>query len=98
MFSNAATSLAVPGVENGPGITAPSTDAEWENVYKLCRLSEANISLDQFLSSPWNILREQGQEGAVDSIRRGFHPLLPAQAAIARRLREEEKERDHAAI
>jgi hypothetical protein len=62
---------------------------QWEEVYRLCRLSEADIGLDEFKASPWRILKEQGQEAALESIRNGHLPLLPEQARIARKLREQ---------
>ncbi|MBZ9574554.1 hypothetical protein [Modicisalibacter sp. MOD 31.J] len=69
--------------------TGTQTDPRWEEVYKLCRFAEEGISLEAFLAAPWRVLSEQGQEGAVESIRSGHQPLLPKQARVARRLRAE---------
>lgn len=66
--------------------TAKLTRDQWAAVYDLCYLQEAGISRKHFLENPWRILREQGQGQAVASIRSGFLPLLPAQAAIVLRL------------
>lgn len=70
-------------------VTDAQADPRWEEVYNLCRFAEAEGALEDFLANPWRFLREQGQEGAVESIRNGHRPLLPAQARVARRLREE---------
>lgn len=60
----------------------------WIEVYDFCRFAKTGIPLEMFLADPERILREQGQEGALESIRAGHLPLLPKQAEIARRLRD----------
>lgn len=60
----------------------------WIEVYDFCRFAEVGVPLEMFLADPERILREQGQEGALESIRAGHRPLLPKQAEIVRRLRE----------
>ena len=91
-MSNAAI-ITVPAALDAESVCDAEADAQtdirWKEVYKLCRFAEEGISLEAFLSAPWRILREQGQEGAVESIRNGHRPLLPAQARVARRLRQE---------
>lgn len=67
--------------------TPANTAEHWNAIYAACRLETMGYSLEEFLANPWHVLREAGQEGAVDSIRRGYEPLLPAQARIARELR-----------
>lgn len=85
--------ITVPAALDAESACDAETDtaavAGWTEVYKLCRFAEEGISLEAFLTAPWRILREQGQEGAVESIRNGHRPLLPAQARVARRLRQE---------
>lgn len=68
--------------------TAGVADRCWIEVYDFCRFAEVGVPLEMFLADPERILREQGQEGALESIRAGHRPLLPKQAEIARRLRE----------
>lgn len=87
MFNDNETILTRPASTAGKRTETTVTEAELETVYRLCRLSESDIDLDEFKASPWPILREHGQEGAVDSVRRGYLPLLPAQAAVAKRVR-----------
>lgn len=60
---------------------------EWTPVYQACRLAEEGIALDAFLAAPWQHLVEHGQESCFASHGRGFRPLLPRQAAVARRIR-----------
>lgn len=89
MLKDAVIEEAPPG-EDEQLIAIEPTQAEWEEVYRLCRLSEAGITLEQFRATPWDCLRAQGQELAVACMRKGFLPLLPEQAAIAAFLRDEE--------
>ena len=74
--------------ESGLECGVEPTETQWVEVYHLCRLCESGIPLETFLADPWRILREQGQEGALNSIHSGYLPLLPAQARVGRRLRE----------
>lgn len=48
------------------------TDSRWEEIYRLCRFAEEGIAFEAFLEAPWKVLRQQGQEGAVESIRNGY--------------------------
>lgn len=66
----------------------------WEAVYDACKLDAVPEApcFDTFLEDPWRYLTELGQAEAVASMAHGFEPLLPAQAAIARRLQAEEAE------
>jgi hypothetical protein len=66
------------------------TDLEmdyWAGVYTACRLTQTGLRFDDFVTSPWEHLRRLGQLSAPDCLAAGLHPLLPAQAAVARRLR-----------
>lgn len=68
-----------------------TSNTDWENIYAKCQVSEYKISLETFLESPREVLRDIGQGDAVESIAQGFEPLLPKQAEIARRVWEADK-------
>lgn len=63
----------------------------WGEVFVACRLREEGLTFERFLQDPWGWLAHFGQESAPGCLRAGFRPLLPAQARVARRLREEEE-------
>jgi hypothetical protein len=66
------------------------TDLEmdyWAGVYTACRLTQTGLRFDDFVTSPWEHLRRLGQLSAPACLAMGLQPLLPAQAAVARRLR-----------
>lgn len=66
------------------------TDVEidyWAGVYTACRLTQMGLRFDSFVESPWEHLLRMGQLSAPDCLAAGLQPLLPAQAAVARRLR-----------
>lgn len=65
----------------------------WGTVFEACRLNEEGLTFEQFLTDPWSYLEQYGQESAPACMEAGFRPLLPAQARVARRLREEERAR-----
>jgi hypothetical protein len=58
----------------------------WIEVFEACRLGEQGERLDAFLRDPLTALRRHGQESALECLAKGFRPLLPRQAAVARRL------------
>jgi len=60
----------------------------WSAVFEACRLGEQGEGLEDFLADPWAVLRRHGQESAPECLANGFRPLLPRQAAVARRLAE----------
>ncbi|MES1933283.1 hypothetical protein T35B1_11767 [Salinisphaera shabanensis T35B1] len=64
----------------------------WREVYDACRLDSVPEApcFETFLEDPWHHLQTLGQSDAPTSMGHGFEPLLPAQAAVARRLRLEE--------
>lgn len=88
--TNVITDCAEPRFTPNNGVIA--TGEELRQVYTLCRLEEAGVDFDEFLAEPWEVLSAHGQTGALESIRKGFLPLLPEQAAIARRLADEEND------
>lgn len=64
----------------------------WGNIYQKVNINEYDLSFDQFLCDPKGYLKEIGQESAPECIENGFEPLLPAQAKVVLRLREQEQE------
>lgn len=62
----------------------------WGEVFSACRLHELGVTFSSFIASPWEMLALHGQESAPECLTQGYRPLLPRQAAIARRIREEE--------
>jgi hypothetical protein len=68
----------------------PMTDIEldyWAGVYTACRLTETGLRFEDFVTtSPWEHLERLGQLSAPACLAAGVEPLLPAQAAVARRL------------
>ncbi|MES1927408.1 hypothetical protein [Salinisphaera sp. T31B1] len=69
-----------------------STADFWRDVYDACRLEDIPEApcFETFVENPWHHLQSVGQSDAALSMARGFRPLLPAQAAIALRLRIDE--------
>lgn len=59
----------------------------WAGVYAACRLGSMGLRFEHFVASPWDHLRRLGQLSAPACLAMGLQPLLPAQAAVARRLR-----------
>lgn len=59
----------------------------WAGVYTACRLTETGLRFEDFVTSPWEHLELLGQLSAPACLAAGLKPLLPAQAAVARRLR-----------
>lgn len=62
----------------------------WEAVYRDAGIARIGITFGEFIESPWEYLREAGQESAIASMARGHKPLLPKQAEVARRLQDDE--------
>jgi len=60
----------------------------WGEIFVSARIIEFGISFERFLKDPWKHLMSCGQESAPDAIAEGMLPLLPAQAEVARRIRE----------
>lgn len=65
--------------------------ASWQRIYDECRLKECGVEFHKFISDPWGVLTRCGQFGAPASIANGFKPLLPKQAAVAKRLHNSER-------
>ncbi|WP_256956470.1 hypothetical protein [Vibrio diabolicus] len=63
----------------------------WGEIFVSARIIEFGITLERFLKDPWKHLMFCGQESAPDAIAEGMLPLLPAQAEVARRIRESEQ-------
>ncbi|MBE4801550.1 hypothetical protein HJ165_07680 [Vibrio parahaemolyticus] len=63
----------------------------WGEIFVSARIIEFGISFEGFLKDPWKHLMSCGQESAPDAIAAGMLPLLPAQAEVARRVRESEQ-------
>ncbi|MDV5079484.1 hypothetical protein [Vibrio parahaemolyticus] len=63
----------------------------WGEIFVSARIIEFGITFECFLKDPWKHLMSCGQESAPDSIAEGRLPLLPAQAEVARRIRESEQ-------
>lgn len=61
----------------------------WGEIFVTARIIEFGITFERFLKDPWHHLMTCGQESAPVCIAQGVRPLLPAQAEIARRWREE---------
>ena len=61
----------------------------WARVFVEARILESGITFDQFLTNPDYYLSSIGQETAPECIKNGFLPLLPKQAAVAKRLRDQ---------
>lgn len=60
----------------------------WGEIFFSARIIEFGITFERFLKDPWKHLMSCGQESAPDAIAEGMLPLLPAQAEVARRIRE----------
>lgn len=60
----------------------------WGEIFVSARIIEFGITFEHFLKDPWKHLMSCGQESAPDAIAEGMLPLLPAQAEVARRVRE----------
>ncbi|MCP4598696.1 hypothetical protein [Neptuniibacter sp.] len=60
----------------------------WGEIFVSARIIEFGITFERFLKDPWKHLMSCGQESASDAIAEGMLPLLPAQAEVARRIRE----------
>jgi hypothetical protein len=60
----------------------------WAGVYAACRLTPTELRFEDFARSPWEHLRRLGQLSAPACLAMGLQPLLPVQAAVARRLRD----------
>ena len=60
----------------------------WGEIFVSSRIIEFCITFECFLKDPWKHLMSCGQESAPDAIAEGMLPLLPAQAEVARRIRE----------
>ena len=63
----------------------------WAEIYHAIRLCDEGVPFELFVQAPHEYLGAYGQSEAPESMRQGYKPLLPAQARVARRLREEEK-------
>lgn len=63
----------------------------WGEIFVSARIIEFGITFERFLKDPWKHLMSCGQESAPDVIAEGMLPLLPAQAEVARRIRESEQ-------
>jgi hypothetical protein len=63
----------------------------WGEIFISARIIEFGITFERFLKDPWKHLMSCGQESAPDAIAEGMLPLLPAQAEVARRIRESEQ-------
>jgi hypothetical protein len=63
----------------------------WGEIFVSARIIEFRITFERFLKDPWKHLMSCGQESAPDAIAEGMLPLLPAQAEVARRVRESEQ-------
>jgi len=57
----------------------------WGEVFTQCSLPP-NLTFERFIESPWEYLKQAGQEDAPSSICKGFSPLLPAQIEAKRNL------------
>ncbi|HFQ5199055.1 TPA: hypothetical protein ACGUWK_002207 [Vibrio vulnificus] len=62
----------------------------WGEIFVSARIIEFGITFERFLKDPWKHLMSCGQESAPDAIAEGMLPLLPAQAEVARCIRESE--------
>jgi hypothetical protein len=60
----------------------------WGEIFVSARIIEFGITFERFLKDPWKHLMSCGQESAPGVIAEGMLPLLPAQAEVARRVRE----------
>ena len=63
----------------------------WGDIFVFARIIEFGITFERFLKDPWKHLMSCGQESAPEAIAEGILPLLPAQAEVARRIRESEQ-------
>ncbi|APD85575.1 MULTISPECIES: hypothetical protein [Gammaproteobacteria] len=63
----------------------------WGDIFVFARIIEFGITFERFLKDPWKHLMSCGQESAPEAIAEGILPLLPAQAEVARRVRESEQ-------
>lgn len=59
-----------------------------KQIYIAAHLAALGFTFEQFESAPVDTLKSAGQGDAVDIMRAGFKPLLPAQVKLRRTLEE----------
>lgn len=57
-----------------------------QEIFQAAHLAKLGVSFDRFRSAPMATLKAVGQADAIDIMRAGFRPLLPAQVVIRRTL------------
>lgn len=58
-------------------------------IYIEARIADYGYSVEAFRAEPEAVLAACNQSSAPECIERGYRPLLPAQAAVAERLRQQ---------
>jgi len=60
-----------------------------EEIFEQASMSKLGVSFDQFSLAPMSTLHSVGQGDAIDIMRSGFRPLLPAQVKLRRTLEDQ---------
>ncbi len=64
---------------------------DWTVVYAAAKLARLGVEYEAFRRAPWAHLYTYSDPSALECLADGFQPLLPAQAAVAKRLRAAER-------
>lgn len=70
-----------------PALAPREAWIDWTVVYAATHLAELGVRYAAFREAPWAHLHAHGMACALECLAHGFQPLLPAQAAVAKRLR-----------
>lgn len=60
-------------------------------IHNSARLGDLGFTLEAFTKAPIATLKAAGQQDAIEILRRGFRPLLPAQVKLRQQLEAEWK-------
>ncbi len=70
----------------------------WADIFEGLNMQAHGFTAEKFIEDPWGSLVAAGQDSAFECLENGFKPLLPKQAAAAKRIQEEWARQDAKAI
>lgn len=70
----------------------------WADIFEGLDMQSYGVSLHEFIKDPSGSMVAAGQESAFECLENGFMPLLPKQAAAAKRIQDEWARQDAKAI
>ena len=70
----------------------------WADIFEGLDMQSHGVSLSEFIKDPSGSMVATGQESAFECLENGFKPLLPKQAAAAKRIQDEWARQDAIAI